>query len=216
MNKGFTMLLAVLGILVVALVAGVFIFRFPRYLPFSNEVSPTPETKSIYPSLSEENRKEIETIQKEQKQLDKLTKECVDLLTKSPIKQVENGDATGTISGSLSYSAGGWPSGMMLCAIDINYKVRYCTKSYVENKNYKYGRGYEISLPTGSYYVAYLDSNNENTTPITVYGEITVGGTDIYSHQEVLRPTVVKVGQGSDIRDITPEQNFSYIICDNN
>lgn len=211
MNKGFTILLAVLGILVVALVAGVLIFKFPSNLLHPTKTSPTPVAKSLDTPDYQNYQKDREADYKALEQLDKLTNECIDLFIKSPIKQVENGDATGTISGSLSYSAGGFPTEMILCALDINKKVRYCTKDYIENKSYEYGRGYEISLPEGSYYVVYV--HPKDSIPITVYGKSFVS--ELY-HQELLEPTIVKVDQGSNVKNITPDQNSAYIICGNN
>ena len=71
--------------------------------------------------------------------------------------ETENKECTGKIEGSFY----GWsevlPEGLYVCAQDMNTQYYYCTdKSVTDEDRFRFGKGYEIDLPAGSYRVAAL------------------------------------------------------------
>lgn len=66
---------------------------------------------------------------------------------------------TGTIEGSLSYPSEAFPDNMSVCAESDELENPICTKTFINDKKYQYGRGYTLAVPAGTYLVyAKLDS----------------------------------------------------------
>ncbi len=59
----------------------------------------------------------------------------------------------GMIQGSLGYPSEGIPSDMFVCAENISSKKKYCSNNQIKDQKYKYGKGYQLLVPAGEYYV---------------------------------------------------------------
>jgi hypothetical protein len=77
------------------------------------------------------------------------------------IEEVEENNREDDISIGTGYIEGalyGWsevlPIGLHICAQNIDTEYYYCTDKSFENYKFKYGRGYQLKVPVGSYKVA--------------------------------------------------------------
>lgn len=95
----------------------------------------------------------------------------------------------GIIEGSLSYPSEGIPDNVEACAESVTSFQEYCTTDRVEGGQYRYGIGYELEVPPGSYEVyayrpdmpdfrAYYTEGEEKKVVEVEKGE-RVGGVDL-------------------------------------
>jgi hypothetical protein len=97
------------------------------------------------------------------------------LLRKTPVipgtdadliaEAVHGTDTYGTITGSLSYPSEYIPP-MAVCATNIHTVEEFCTYEMIEDRIYKYGLGYQIALPAGTYHVYAFVTEDDHGTPI--------------------------------------------------
>ncbi|MEF8846849.1 MAG: Gmad2 immunoglobulin-like domain-containing protein [Candidatus Paceibacterota bacterium] len=59
----------------------------------------------------------------------------------------------GLIQGSMSYPSEQIPEDVKVCAENVATGERYCTEERLQDEKYKYGVGYQLKLPVGSYFV---------------------------------------------------------------
>ena len=107
---------------------------------------------------------------------------------------------TGSIMGSLSYPSEFMPQ-LETCAVNIQTQESYCTYQMIQGPNYKYGYGYQIQAPPGSYQV-YSKINDEYEPYKAFYSKyITCGGEYTCTDHT---PITIQVTAGETIRDIDP------------
>ena len=111
----------------------------------------------------------------------------------------------GTITGSLSYPSEFIPEKLTVCAENVYNRGIFCTQDHIKNAKYKYGVGYKLNLPTGSYYVyAYLPNDSSNKDVYKAYySEFVLCGLD-YSCQSH-EPVSVDVKSGSSVSNVDPQ-----------
>lgn len=62
-------------------------------------------------------------------------------------------EGTTSIEGSLGYPSEGIPDDLKVCALEKETEEEHCTLEKKEDEKYVYGVGYELSLPSGEYFV---------------------------------------------------------------
>lgn len=121
-------------------------------------------------------------------------------------KDLAANTATGFIEGSMGYPSEGIPNDIVVCASTPNDGFTSCSDVRIEDKKYKYGIGYKLEVPVGSYYV-YEKFNKGGAGDFTsdykaYYSEFVTCGesVDCKSH----KPISVQVQQGKTAFDIEP------------
>lgn len=108
------------------------------------------------------------------------------------------------IQGSLGYPSEGIPEDMSVCAQDISSKERHCTDKQIQDEQFQYGKGYQITVPAGQYIVF---AQVDNYSSLGYYSEFVNCGMKkgCQSH----KPIIVEIEEGKQIKDIDP-QDFYY------
>jgi hypothetical protein len=60
---------------------------------------------------------------------------------------------TAILKGELSYPSEGIPPEMIVCAENLKTGDTHCTNKQIESRAYATGFGYELDVPSGSYFV---------------------------------------------------------------
>lgn len=68
-------------------------------------------------------------------------------------KPASASEALGTIKGASGFPAGGAPSDLKVCAVNLATQQPTCSTSIVRSEAYKNGLGYTLSVPAGTYQV---------------------------------------------------------------
>lgn len=114
-------------------------------------------------------------------------------------KETETGE--GFIQGGLSYPSDYIPPDMKVCAKNLKTLKSYCTDKHIYDKNkYKYGVGYKLKVPVGSYYVSATTKALEGKP--AYYTEFVTCGLNIncQSHKKIK----VEVKSGKTVNDVNP------------
>lgn len=61
--------------------------------------------------------------------------------------------ATGTIEGSIGFPSEIIPGNLNICAENTQTEQTLCTSTQITDKKYTYGVGYNLEVPTGTYFV---------------------------------------------------------------
>lgn len=108
---------------------------------------------------------------------------------------------TGVITGSLSYPSEYMPQ-LETCAVNIASKESYCTYQMIQGPNYKYGYGYQIQVPPGSYQV-YSKINDEYEPYRSYYSKfVTCGGNYTCTDHS---PITIQISADETLRNIDTE-----------
>lgn len=113
---------------------------------------------------------------------------------------------TGTIEGSLSFPSEGIPDDLEVCAEDTTTKQALCTNQHLKDAKYKYGEGYQLEVPAGSYYV-YAQTPSYQSGYKAYYNEFVTCGlsVDCQSHKLI----EVSVEASSFVTGIDPEDWYN-------
>lgn len=71
----------------------------------------------------------------------------------SPSESLPSPDPAGRIEGSLSYPSQALPPDLIACAQDVGTGEAFCTHERMNDVRFKYGIGYQIRVPPGTYHV---------------------------------------------------------------
>jgi len=160
------------------------------------------ETETSKPASSAEDKK-IQQLEKEIKELeDIISQQNKPDTTKNTPDESENINPVkplGTIEGSLSYPSEQIPD-LTVCAYNTSDPTdEYCTTSLVDDPKFTAGRGYQLVVPPGDYYVY---SYFVDKTHTAYYTEFVPCGLDVScpSHAYI----TVTVGNGDHLTGIDP------------
>lgn len=110
----------------------------------------------------------------------------------------------GRIAGSLSYPSEGIPANMQVCAEAVDMSELYCTDAQLTGNQYTYGKGYEITVPTGQYRVFATLAENPKDPNVkrAYYNEFVKCGLSVDCKDTT--PIVVTVAEGKTVTNINP------------
>lgn len=106
------------------------------------------------------------------------------------VEEIDSEAHWGKISGSLGYPSDYIPE-MGVCAENTDGQDMYCTYEVLEDDDYTYGYGYEVSVPPGDY----------NVFAHLVDPETSIGYTD---EDRAYHSRFVKCGMGAECSDHKP------------
>lgn len=123
---------------------------------------------------------------------------------KNDTQLTELDDPSGTITGSLSYPSEGIPEEMQVCAETTDKSEMYCSDAQLSGPEYKYGKGYAITVPPGKYYVFATLSPDPNAPKAerAYYNEFVECGLSV-DCKDTTNITVT-VESGETVKDINP------------
>lgn len=110
----------------------------------------------------------------------------------------------GHISGSLSYPSEEIPINMTTCAERVDKSESYCQSAKYLDPKYKYGKGFEMTIPAGDYYVysTLAENPRDPKAERAYYNQAVKCGLTVECKDKT--PIVVKVKQGAMLEDIDP------------
>lgn len=111
----------------------------------------------------------------------------------------------GTIMGSLSYPSEYMPQ-LETCAVNTESEESYCTYQMIQGPNFKYGYGYQIQVPPGSYQV-YSKINDEYEPYRSYYSKFVTCGGDYTCTDHT--PLTIQVSADETIRNINTEDWYN-------
>jgi hypothetical protein len=159
----------------------------------TEETKPKNNTEDKKIQQLEKEIKELEDLLDQQKETNTSDKESKDDPAINPVKPL------GTIEGSLSYPSEQIPD-LTVCAYNTaDPSDEYCTTSLIDSPQYTAGRGYQLVVPPGDYYVYSYFIDKTHTA---YYTEFVPCGLDIScpSHAYI----TVTVGDGDHLTGIDP------------
>ncbi|KKW01771.1 MAG: hypothetical protein A2898_01935 [Candidatus Kerfeldbacteria bacterium RIFCSPLOWO2_01_FULL_48_11] len=129
------------------------------------------------------------------------------------VNEIDSESHWGSISGWLSYPSEVIPP-MGICAETVEGEDLYCTYQMIQDEEFQYGYGFELSVPPDTYYVyAHLLTDGTEKIGYTdeykaYYSKFVTCGLDISCTSHA--PIPVKVGRNEYIQDILPVDWFDF------
>lgn len=159
------------------------------------------------------------------REIEENSKSCYGTLVKSSIvTDVSQKDFFGTIEGSLSYPSKGIPPNLMVCALDVKKRIRYCSNKQIRGQRFTYGIGYSLNVPEGLYYLVLVgpEPAPAGNYSFSVYSE---GAEEIMDNQIIIKETKLlplQVTKDTTARDVNlgddwntvHEEPRDYLICE--
>lgn len=107
--------------------------------------------------------------------------------------------STGTISGSLTYPAGGIPESLTVHALNLDTNKEYTTSNHINDSKYQYGVGYTLEVPAGRYHV--YSTLAENPGKKGYHNQFVVCGMSVSCTNTDIIEVQVRAGETTD--DVT-------------
>lgn len=117
----------------------------------------------------------------------------------SPHQDSEISDSVGIIEGSLGYPSEEIPADMRVCAENVQTWKKYCTDKQISDSKYTYGKGYQLEIPAGDYYVF---AKVNNIDYYAYYSEFVTCGLSINCSSH--KPLKVEIAKGDSAGGIDP------------
>lgn len=117
-----------------------------------------------------------------------------------PLTKVQQGH----ISGSIGYPAEKIPTDMTVCAELVDKSKSYCQSAHYLDPKYKYGEGFELTVPAGDYlvYATLAENPRDPKAKRAYYNQFVKCGMTAQCTDKT--PIVVKVTNGAKLEKIDP------------